>query len=187
MSYILSVPDGAGTLTISDIHRLGRTARAGAEGKGIIILSQFESYFLRKGDLASLPISPYPITDLSAARADLDRAMDQVDDKSKAQAYSAWMGYYNGSLKACRWTKQDLVDHANEYARTVLRYKGEEGGAGWKPPGMMKKSIGMMGLKGVTGLNVVASLDGGGGRDGGGTRGGAAARGGSSRVRVSGE
>src|SRR6266446_6876693 len=38
------------------IHRLGRTARAGAAGRGILILSPEEQFFLNTPEIRSLPL-----------------------------------------------------------------------------------------------------------------------------------
>jgi len=43
------------------------------------------------------------------------------------------------------------VNHANEYARVSLRY-------GPEPPGLLAKTVGMMGLRKVPGLNVIKAL-----------------------------
>lgn len=46
------------------IHRLGRTARAGKEGEGILMLAPYERYFLKQ--VSDLPLTEYgqvPIED----------------------------------------------------------------------------------------------------------------------------
>ena len=40
------------------VHRLGRTARAGKDGSGVLLLCDFEDWFLR--DLKDLPVKPRP-------------------------------------------------------------------------------------------------------------------------------
>ena len=90
--------------------------------------------------------------------------------RTKEQAYVAWLGFYNGSCgKMQGWSKETLVN-ANRYAIEVL---------GAPLPGILKKTVGMMGSKGVPGLNLVSELPGGGGgaaaaadEGGGGGRGG---------------
>lgn len=42
------------------MNRLGRTARAGAAGSGVIILAPFEDFFLRKREISALPLAPHP-------------------------------------------------------------------------------------------------------------------------------
>lgn len=85
------------------IHRLGRTARAGAAGRGLLVLAPFESFFLRKGEMRDLPLKPHPQNDalnvgdagqssfpgLAQARNDVRAALGRVDDETKAQAYQA--------------------------------------------------------------------------------------------------
>ena len=64
-------------------------------------------------------------------------------------AYAAWLGYYKGQGKTTKWSSEELVEEATNYAREVL---------GWKdtlPPPLLPKTVGMMGLRGVKGLNVV--------------------------------
>ncbi|ORY35775.1 P-loop containing nucleoside triphosphate hydrolase protein [Naematelia encephala] len=157
------------------IHRLGRTARAGAEGHGILILGDFEDHFLRDKTIADLSLKSYPdlsVNDLATSRVVIEKAVDSVPIEAKAQAYQAWLGYYNSCLRMLKWTQADLVKNANEYARSSLRYDDGSGmGSEWKPPGLLAKTVGKMGLKGVPGLNVVRELPGaaaGGGRGGGG-------------------
>ncbi|CAO1625489.1 unnamed protein product [Jaminaea pallidilutea] len=167
------------------IHRLGRTARAGASGRGILLLADFETYFLSLREIKALPLKAAQDNDprireilekrLPANRADIERALTTtVSDESKSQTYQAMLGYYNSSLRALKWDKPKLVQMANEYARSSLRY------AGPAPPPLLAKTVGKMGLKGVPGLNIVRELPGmGGGRGGGG--GGGGARGGAAR------
>lgn len=75
------------------------------------------------------------------------------------------------------WTEQQLIDEAAAYARDVLRYKGadvergdgyivESTGASspprWRPPPILSRTVGKMGLKGgkAMGLNIVKELPG---------------------------
>ncbi|KZT56947.1 DEAD-domain-containing protein [Calocera cornea HHB12733] len=145
------------------IHRLGRTARAGAEGYGVLILADFEAnVLLNKKEMRELPLKPHPeaqhLTDESSdefksAKEMVVQTYDAMDSVAKAQAYQAFMGYYNGFQKAFRWSKEDLVRTANHYALDVLRYRSPDGSN--NPPPLLPKTVGMMGLKGVVGLNIV--------------------------------
>ena len=68
------------------IHRLGRTARAGKSGKGMLLLGDFEDRFL--GSLQELPLAraaPLPGSALAEAGALVQRGLMQVDDEDKAQ------------------------------------------------------------------------------------------------------
>ena len=141
------------------IHRLGRTARAGKTGEGLLLLAPHEAFFARQ--LKDLPISDAPAqVDPNTAHV-VSQALARVDVRTKEQAYVAWLGFYNGSCGKMGWSKEVLVQNANRYALEVLGCPGL--------PGIMKKTVGMMGLKGVPGLNLVSELPGGGG---GGNRGG---------------
>ncbi|ORX36028.1 P-loop containing nucleoside triphosphate hydrolase protein [Kockovaella imperatae] len=136
------------------IHRLGRTARAGAEGHGVIVLGDFESHFLTERTIKTLPIQPITLPPLDSAHGALQMAFRSVSDDDKAKAYSAWLGYYRGSMKAMKWKAVDLVQAGNAFARHTLHY-GEDAVGDWKPPGLLAKTVGMMGLRGTPGLNVV--------------------------------
>ena len=68
------------------IHRLGRTARAGKSGKGMLLLGDFEERFL--GSLQELPLAraaPLPGSALAEAGALVRQGLAQVDDEDKAQ------------------------------------------------------------------------------------------------------
>lgn len=72
------------------IHRLGRTARAGKSGGGTLILAPYEAFFLRKRDVASLPITQESsIPDLTAMQQHIVGALADVSEKEKCQAYQA--------------------------------------------------------------------------------------------------
>lgn len=84
-----------------DIHRLGRTARAGNEGQGILVLADWEKFFLRKKDVVVAGLhqrlTPHPNTEgfnatganapLNDMRARVRDALSRTDEKSKEQAY----------------------------------------------------------------------------------------------------
>ena len=126
------------------------------------MLSREESFFAEK-DIADLPLSA--IKDRASpedARA-VAAAMARVSDKTKAQTYSAWLGFYKPFCRKMGLSPAELVRMANFLATDVLGCD--------EVPGLMKKTVGMMGLKGVPGLNIVAALPdydgkarGGGGR-----------------------
>ncbi|KAK3701825.1 hypothetical protein LTR37_015247 [Vermiconidia calcicola] len=138
------------------IHRVGRTARAGNEGRAVILLTERESFFLKANK--HLPITPYSPDLSSAAKAqssDVESAFEDVEDNVKAKAYQAWLGFHKTSTKQLRLTNDGLVEQANEYAATV---------GCPEPPMIDKRVVGKMGLKGVKGLNVGLVEAGGGGR-----------------------
>ena len=61
------------------------------------------------------------------------------------QAWQSWLGFYNSHLKLVRWDKAELVQQANAFAPALGLAQ---------PPALQRKTIGMMGLKGVPGLRV---------------------------------
>ncbi|KZP00655.1 DEAD-domain-containing protein [Calocera viscosa TUFC12733] len=145
------------------IHRLGRTARAGAAGYGVLILADFEERaFLTRKEVRELPLKPHPeaqqLTDetnpeFMHSKETVVRTYDAMDPVAKSQAYQAFMGYYNGFQKQFGWTKEDLVQTANSLALDVMRYRNTDGTN--NPPPLLAKTVGMMGLRGVAGLNIV--------------------------------
>lgn len=156
------------------IHRLGRTARAGAAGEGILILMPDEQFFLRLPEIASLPLKPY--TQLEHA----GNLKFKLDDRSIGQAYSAWLGFYKSWLKQLRWSPTELVEQGAVWAQCLGWPSVTEVGSGpsapsgapaqrgargrnavatWIPPPIAKRTVGMMGLRGTPGLNVVDRLD----------------------------
>jgi ATP-dependent RNA helicase MSS116 len=133
------------------IHRLGRTARAGKEGKGALLLAPYEENHMVQKELKDMPLqktTSVPVTtgiDTIATRA-LQNVEEQKALKISAeQSYRAWLGYYNSALKKVGWDKKQLVLQANSWAKE----------SGLKDqPGLEKKTIGKMGLKGVPGLKI---------------------------------
>lgn len=132
------------------VHRLGRTARAGASGRGILILDPHEMYFLQRGILKTLPIVPHSdLPPLATAKQQIKKALADVPDEEKEKAYRAWLGYYNGAATKMGWTKERLIQEADAYVRLSL---------GWTdklPPGIEARPVGMMGMRGMPGLNIV--------------------------------
>ncbi|CED83272.1 ATP-dependent RNA helicase pitchoune [Phaffia rhodozyma] len=142
------------------VHRLGRTARAGAEGRGTLLLAEEEAFFLRKGDVVQLGIQPMEgqannsfAKTLGSFKTKVDHVLDnEISSEIKAKTYQAWMGYRNSSLKNFKWSKQDLIDQANNYAANTLRYIGPPGPFTSPPISTMMAS--KMGLKGMERLNL---------------------------------
>eukprot|EP00890_Picochlorum_soloecismus_P006246 jgi/Picsp_1/6622/NSC_03965-R1_dead-box atp-dependent rna helicase 31-like len=126
------------------VHRLGRTARAGKNGKGHIILSPFEAGFVNR-DLRDLPLQKWDAPVLSAEDVQKSNiSLSQIDGQLSGMAYQTWLGYYNSCKGAFR-NKAELVEQANLFAKSMGLNE---------PPMLMKKTVGKMGLKGVPGLNI---------------------------------
>ncbi|CAD7933177.1 unnamed protein product [Amoebophrya sp. A25] len=193
-------------------HRLGRTARAGESGEGILLLCDFEAHVMgadferglskKKQVLKELPedgdsnkeglsssknadvldtlcnsssktsttggpslediARSLRTTDTFGELLDESDSKSAIDDKTKDQCYVAWLGYYNGLCpKRIPWSKAELVEQANLYADYVL-FCSEQ-------PSLMKKTVGMMGLKGVPGLKIEGAekMKSGGGKNSG--------------------
>ncbi|CAE6443432.1 unnamed protein product [Rhizoctonia solani] len=154
------------------IHRLGRTARAGNEGQGILVLAKWERFFLRKKDVLAAELDKNLVphfdtesinqTGSSAVLNDMrDRvksALARTDEKTKEQAYIAWIGYYKGCLRDLGWKSVELVQRANDMARDVFLYEGyqpsDKPASTWMPPPILAKTIGMMGLQDAAGEGV---------------------------------
>lgn len=128
------------------VHRVGRTARAGKSGRAVIMLTEREKYFLTVNKY--LPIRQYTIDITTAAQqmtSLVQQALSTVDEKSKAKAYQAYLGFHKTFLKHLRLDTTSLVGMANEYAATMCCPE---------PPMIDKQVVGKMGLRGVHGLNV---------------------------------
>ncbi|RAR14217.1 ATP-dependent RNA helicase MSS116, mitochondrial precursor [Stemphylium lycopersici] len=142
----LVIQIGLPSSTDQYVHRVGRTARAGRDGRAVLILFEQEAFFPRVNK--TLPIKSYPVdvvSRLPAHQANIDQAFANVDETSKSKAYQAFLGYNKTFLKKLQLSTADLVRLANEYARTM----------GCPEPPMLEKStVGKMGLKGVPGLRI---------------------------------
>ncbi|KAL2802250.1 P-loop containing nucleoside triphosphate hydrolase protein [Aspergillus granulosus] len=136
------------------VHRVGRTARAGKDGRAVILLTQAESFFLNVN--RHLPIKEHPQVDAIRSATpglapDVYRAMECVDPTAKASAYSSYIGFLAGSglLNKLRLDKPGLVQLGNELAIQGMGCP--------EPPPIEKKIVGKMGLKGIPGFNFAVS------------------------------
>ncbi|KAH6664971.1 P-loop containing nucleoside triphosphate hydrolase protein [Halenospora varia] len=125
----------------SYIHRLGRTARAGKEGRGAFIITKHETWF-SKYQLREIDFHEDP-ADLSEKEAVI-AACGKLSNPSKV--YSAWLGFYKTFAKSCGWDNAALVQQANKFAHDGLCLP--------EIPGITKRTIGKMGLKGTPGLVI---------------------------------
>ncbi|CAE7008055.1 hypothetical protein CFE70_001539 [Pyrenophora teres f. teres 0-1] len=147
----LVIQVGLPSSTDQYVHRVGRTARAGKDGRAVLLLFEQESFFPRINK--TLPIKPYTIdivSRLAPHQATIDRAFANVDEVSKSKAYQAFLGYNKTFVKKLQISTADLVRLANDYARSM----------GCPEPPMLEKStVGKMGLKGVPGLRIGSRRD----------------------------
>jgi ATP-dependent RNA helicase MSS116 len=128
------------------IHRVGRTARAGKDGRAIILLYENERFFTQTN--RTLPIKPYPIdidSELPKYQPTVDKALPYVEETAKAKAYQAFLGYNKAYAKKLRLSSAELVKIANDYAKAM---------GCPEPPMIDRKVVGKMGLKGVPGLRI---------------------------------
>ncbi|KAJ3302294.1 hypothetical protein HDV03_005176 [Kappamyces sp. JEL0829] len=131
------------------IHRVGRTGRADADGKGVILLDPAEQFLLPRLRAKQIPISELKVV----LQQDTERLALQGAQKYLAEegdggkkAYQSWLGFYNSRTKDMRMDKVQLVATANQWAMHTLQCR--------VPPALEKKTVGKMGLKGVAGLCV---------------------------------
>lgn len=142
----LVVQLGLPSSTEQYVHRVGRTARAGKDGRAVLVVFDREAFFPKVNK--TLPIQPYPVdmaSQILSEQPNIDRAFVSVDEEAKAKAYQAFLGYNKTFVKKLQLSTTELVRVANEYSRAM-------GCA--EPPLIEKSTIGKMGLKGVPGLNV---------------------------------
>lgn len=99
-------------------HRVGRTARAGKDGRAIIVLTQAESYFIHVN--RQFPITSYPRSVsilVDAGTADqVTQAMELIDNDIKRKAYSAYLGFMKPFLNRLKMDPAGLVKLANDFA-----------------------------------------------------------------------
>lgn len=99
-------------------HRVGRTARAGKDGRAIILLTEAESYFLHAN--RQFPITTYPgsvdILQDQGSASKVSTAMSSIEDKIKDKVYRSYMGSMTRFRKAMKINNSELVQMANELA-----------------------------------------------------------------------
>lgn len=138
------------------VHRVGRTARAGTDGRAVILLTERENFFLSVN--RQLPIQQYPANIAPSAAQSapaVNQALAQVDEKTKSKAYQAYLGFHKGFLSKLRLDAAGLVAESNRYAEAM---------GCPEVPMIDKMVVGKMGLRGVQGLNVGHVDKGAGGR-----------------------
>ena len=139
------------------VHRVGRTARAGKAGRGLLLLEEHEAFFLRDltagGDVPITPAADQPSpAQVEAAVPVITAALGRVSSDTKDSAYRTWLGFYKGYLRALRWDPATLVAQGTRWAGVIA--------CPVLPPPVEKQTVGKMGLKGVPGLNIVPTNNG---------------------------
>ena len=89
---------------------------------------------------------PTPGPEMNALTAMITPAVKRLPEKTCSMGYQAWLGYYNSNMKTMKWNQNMLVEHANVYATKCLALP--------EPPSLQAKTVGKMGLRGVSGLRV---------------------------------
>ncbi|KAG8462456.1 hypothetical protein KFE25_010281 [Diacronema lutheri] len=135
------------------VHRTGRSARAGKDGSGLLLLCEFERPFLN--ELRGLDITPLSERDrfwdggAQPREASTDRPrtpsppLMRDDPELEALgilAYQSWLGFYRGLAKTLHWSDEELVRAANGFARSI----GFD-----EPPALEARVLSKMGLKGT--------------------------------------
>ena len=117
------------------VHRLGRTARAGKTGIGVLMLAQYESFFLTK-ECRDQPMKQRPqVTQQSSPwTMKTQAALRSLPSKTITTAYQAWLGFYNGKQKKLGWNARELVRQANLFATNNCMMA--------EPPALMAKTVG---------------------------------------------
>lgn len=132
------------------IQRLGRTGRNGKSGSGLLLLCDFEKPFLEQ--LKGLPIHE-EARRASGGDADVIKVREMsraVDEDLANQTYRAWIMANNGMRKLYKWTKQQMVNNADLYAKAVL---GRE-----STPPLQRDLVIQLGIQGLDGLNIVDTV-----------------------------
>mmetsp|Transcript_5640 Transcript_5640/g.14111 ORF Transcript_5640/g.14111 Transcript_5640/m.14111 type:complete len:596 (+) Transcript_5640:151-1938(+) len=112
------------------IHRLGRTARAGKEGIGLLVLLPFESQFLSELRGIDVPLDDElaPIimrSSESEPPAWMMQNLSRIQSggnklASSAQlAYLAFLGYYLGQANRIRSNRADVVKISNDFSEAI--------------------------------------------------------------------
>lgn len=147
VSYVLQV--GCASSREQYVHRIGRSGRAGKSGEAMLLLCDFEAFFLR--DVKDLPLKPFKAppgfigapqhTGIAYAISQVARS--QATRERAEQTYQAWLGFYKGLLRKIGWKPHQLVSAANELSRLIGLSE---------PPALLARTIGKMGLRGTPGL-----------------------------------
>lgn len=113
------------------IHRLGRTARAGKEGKGLLVLFPFESPFLSELKGLNVPVngevsaalsqtSEFQQPEWMSHNFNLVQSRGNKLATSAQLAYLAFLGYYLDQTKRISpRSKEDVVKKSHEFSQAI--------------------------------------------------------------------
>lgn len=98
-------------------HRVGRTARAGKDGKAILLLTEAESFYLKAN--RQFPIHPYSHSDTvvnDASASTVNDVLQTIEPDVKQKAYSTYLGFMKVATNKMRMMPEQLVGMANVFA-----------------------------------------------------------------------
>lgn len=105
--------------TDSYTHRVGRTARAGKDGRAVVLLTEAESFYIRSNP--QFPINRHPASakiqaSLGAAEPAMRAVLQSADPESKDKAYQSYLGFMKTSMHKLKLNPAGLVQMANQFA-----------------------------------------------------------------------
>lgn len=137
------------------IHRLGRTARAGKDGKGLLVLFPFEKQFLSELKGLDVPMDVnissklHPNSQLKVPKW-MTQNFDRVKSKSNKLsisaelAYLAFLGYYLGQTdRISARSKAEVVKISTDFSKAMGLHQ---------VPSLPHKLVAKMDLIGVPGI-----------------------------------
>jgi len=137
------------------VHRIGRTARAGKCGTGIILLCQYETFFweeLRKKfkkEIQALSQLEIPLATKTALNKMVEKGLFSVNQKvsdAGSRAYVSFLGFYRQFARRLQWNNEQLVNAGNQYAKYCL---------GLEEPTIPQRAAVNLKLDGVRGLRIM--------------------------------
>jgi ATP-dependent RNA helicase MSS116 len=139
------------------IHRLGRTARAGKDGTGLLVLLPFEKKFLTELRDLDVPLNQDMqgmLSEMSKSKPPewMENNFDTVKSRgnklstSAQLAYLAFLGYYIGQTDRINAkSKEDVVQLSNRFSNAIGLHH---------VPSLSEQLVTKMNLRGVQGIRV---------------------------------